>query len=178
MRLRGFLCFYFHGISPLQETLRPIYHRAAWSFTCAFYGRRPIHGPSGTTSDLSFGQAQLASSKPELSARFAVTEYKGDQKYMRETFGLLRNWQCGLICHRCNAARLSGRGPLFTQFGTPWERLSNVEALLHVFPASPNPMILIPGFHIRMLTLGCITHASPVYIVQLFYLILWFRDLG
>ena len=97
---------------------------------------------------------QLASTKPELSARYAVTEYKGDQKYMRETFGLLRNWQRGLICHRCNAGRLLNHGVIFTQFGASWDRLSNVDALLHVFPSTPSPLILVPGFHIQMLILG------------------------
>ena len=133
--------------------MRPIYHRAAWSFSVAFSGRRPKAGPSGTASDLSRWQLQLAESKPELSARYAVAEYKGDQMYMRETFGLLRNWKRAMICHRCNACRLANHGVLYTNFGAQWDRLSNTDALLHVFPASPNPMILIPGFHIAMLTL-------------------------
>ena len=134
--------------------MRPIYHRAAWSFACAFHGRRPKAGPSGTTVDLSTRQLELAESNPDLSAHFAVTEYKGDQKYMKETFGLLRNWQRGLICHRCNAGRKPNHGVLFTQFGASWDRLSHVQAILQVFPSCPNPMILVPGFHIHMLILG------------------------
>ena len=75
--------------------MRPIYHRAAWSFACAFHGRRPKAGPSGTTVDLSTRQLELAESSPDLSAHFAVTEYKGDQKYMKETFGLLSQLAAG-----------------------------------------------------------------------------------
>ena len=46
----------------------------------------PYMAPVAQSSDLSKRQAQLASSKPELSARFAVTEYRGDQKIHARSF--------------------------------------------------------------------------------------------
>ena len=137
-----------------QETLRPVYQRAAWSLTCAFHGRRPLHGPNGQESELTARELRLAKQKPDLSRRYATVEYKGDQKYMRETFQLQQNWQRALICHRCNASRLSKHGILFTNFGHNWTTYSNVEAMLKIMPPTPNPLVLVPGFHISMLILG------------------------
>ena len=149
--------------------MRPAYHRAAWSFSCAFYARRPQRGPGGLVTELTCQQQRLQRDHPELVRSFAVTEYKGDWKFHRECFQLTRTWKCGRICHRCPAARIPkwpGRhffknlacgdsaaisrrfGPLFTSFGTQWPRLSNTQSILQCMPQQPVPLVLIPGFHI------------------------------
>ena len=139
----------------LQDTLRPAYHRAAWSLTCALEGRRPRYGPSGTLEDLSAHAQRLQTRRPQLSRSFAVVEFRGDWKFQLQCWGLKRHWATKYLCHRCNATRAAKYGgPVFSAFGHNWKRFTNAEAIIAGMGPAPNPMILVPGFHISLLNLG------------------------
>ena len=122
-----------------------MYQRAAWSLSCAFHGRRPKHGPNGAFEELTRAEQRLAMERPMLARRFATVEFRGDWAYHVQTYGFTRHWKRGRICHRCNAARLPAYGQLFSKFGAPWTRLSNVQSILQCMPATPSPLILAPG---------------------------------
>ena len=52
-------------------------------------------------------QQKRATSSPDLSSKFAITEIKGDWKWLVELFALFGHyWKSGAICHRCCAARI------------------------------------------------------------------------
>ena len=138
-----------------EETLRPAYHRAAWSFTLALQGRRPQHGPSGSPDELSRKERLLFKTKPRLSASFAVCEFRGDWKYQLQCWNLQRHWARKHICHKCDATKSLKFGPpVFSSFGHNWKRFSNAEAIVHSMGPAPNPMLFIPGFHITLVRLG------------------------
>ena len=150
----SFILMAYNRLGYAQETLRPIYHRAAWSFACAFYGRRPLKGPNGRDdSELTRQELRLVAAAPDLSKCFAITEYKGDWKYHKECFGFSHYWKAARICHRCNAARLPGHGVLFSSIGGPWNYKTTAQCILECMPAAPNPLILVPGFHVTCVRL-------------------------
>ena len=100
----------------------------------------------------------LAVTSPNLLRQFAVVEYRGDWKYHKECFGFSHYWKAARICHRCNAARLPGHGILYSQVGSPWVENTTMRAILDCMPASPNPLILVPGFHILCVKLAEINY--------------------
>ena len=91
---------------PSKDTLRPILERAVWSLNLALEARRP---PVGMRSQYGVGRLATARAQqsPSLSASFAVTEVRGDWKWIVELFQLTHHWwKAGRICFRCEAARI------------------------------------------------------------------------
>ena len=86
--------------------MRPILERAVWSLNWALAARRP---PVGMRSQYGIGRLAAARAQQfaSLSASFAVTEIRGDWRWIVKLFQLMHHWwKAGRICHRCEAARI------------------------------------------------------------------------
>lgn len=116
-----FVCMYAilefkYSLRILQDTLRPIYHRFAWSMTCAFEARRPKVGPNGESHELGPRQRKLAGTPLHKSC--AMTEFRGDWKYHVQCFSLSRWWKCNRVCHKCDASQTAQLHGTFEFVGT------------------------------------------------------------
>ena len=94
-----------------------------------------------------------------------MVEYRGDWKYHLETWSLQRHWKRPKICIKCNAARLSSAGPVYTNFGFSWRRYSFNDIVCNGMGANPSPLILIPGFHSDIIRF-CSMHTLNLGILQ------------
>ena len=143
----------------------------------AFQGRRPLCGPSGTSSDLTRTERDLVNKKPLLSKCFAVVEYRGDWKYHIETWGYTQHWKAPKVCAKCTAARTARAGPLFTDFGRDWPRRSSIEVIANLMGSSPCPFVLIPGFHNDIVRF-CSMHTLNLGVLQTLVAegLLWLRE--
>ncbi|CAE7361303.1 unnamed protein product, partial [Symbiodinium microadriaticum] len=131
---------------PISVTLRPVLLRAVWSLNLALQGRRP------------------GNSRP-LSMKFATCEIKGDWKFYVETFELRQWYTCNRICHRCNAANVENKGPLFSNFGTAFRQNDTMAFINEVLPDQPSPLVLLSGFHVRWLR-WCLMHNCNLGLFQ------------
>ena len=129
-----------------EVTLRPVLLRAVWSLNLALQGRRP------------------GNSRP-LSMKFATCEIKGDWKFYVETFELRQWYTCNRICHRCNAANVENKGPLFSNFGTAFRQNDTMAFINEVLPDQPSPLVLLSGFHVRWLR-WCLMHNCNLGLFQ------------
>ena len=152
------------GLSSWQETLRPIYHRTLWSLKLAFNARRPAHGPDGTHESIPRMYRKMA--KKPLSHSFAVTEYKGDWEFHTSQWQLSKFWRSNELCHMCCATKgPQFAGLSFTLFGAAFQRRSVANSILQCMGASPNPLILLDGWH-NVLLRFCSMHTLALGVYQ------------
>ncbi|CAE7209731.1 unnamed protein product [Symbiodinium pilosum] len=152
------------GLSSWQETLRPIYHRTLWSLKLAFNARRPAHGPDGTHESIPRMYRKMA--KKPLSHSFAVTEYKGDWEFHTTQWQLSKFWRSNELCHMCCATKgPQFAGLSFTLFGAAFQRRSVANSILQCMGASPNPLILLDGWH-NVLLRFCSMHTLALGVYQ------------
>ena len=145
-----------------KDTLRPILHRTMWSLQCAFFARRPQHGPCGTVEGLPKAHRRLTD---KLVRRFATTEYKGDWEWHVSLWDLQCNWKRNQLCHLCRAARRSTHGTCFSLFGHSFEPRSPAECVIIAMPSNPSPLILTPGWHHHMIRY-CSMHVCNLGLFQ------------
>ena len=138
-----------------EDTLRPILKRAVWSLKLAYQCQRPtasIAANDGFT--LTKRALEMGNRQPKLCKRFAVTEIKGDWKWIVELFETWDHyWKAGRICYKCNSSRITSRGPLYVNFGHPWVLRTTQQFISECLPQEPNPLVTLPGFHVEMLYL-------------------------
>ena len=126
-----------------QATLRPVLHRTLWSLQSAFEGRRPSRGPGMSRASIPQRHRKFPR---KLVRSFAVVEYKGEWEWHSFVWELSSAWNRQFICHMCRATRKEVHGTSFINFGVQFERRSAVDCVLNCMPASPSPLVLVPGW--------------------------------
>lgn len=146
------------------QTLRPVWHRVAWSLNIAFTGRKPQHGPN--MEPLSKRAQEVAGQEIAGGQKFALTEIRGDWKWHLEVFELSTWWSCNRICHQCPATRVPGR-LIYSRFGRRggWPIRTTGNFLLDCCPSQPVPLVCVTGFHMLLLK-WCSMHVNNLGIVQ------------
>lgn len=95
-----------------RRTLNAIYARITWSLNHMFFGKWPEKGPAGENlTDPRAGTLLTPDGK-----KFALTEHRGDWRFMKWVLGFRSSWKAGTtapVCYRCSAW---GKGPPATQY--------------------------------------------------------------
>ena len=142
--------------------MRPVFHRAMWSLQCAYNGMRPRVGPDGMPTSIPEKHRKFPA---RLLHKFAVVLFKGDWEWHEVQWQLKTNWRTNKMCHLCFVARRKKHGQVYTLFGHDFGRRTRANMLLEALPPSPNPLVLVPGWHPQMIRF-CGMHAMSLGIYQ------------
>ena len=141
------LFFLREGLSLGPKSHVPLFKFVCWSLGFLEKGTLPDHDYDGKPRRSKF--------EKNLNETFALTEIRGDWKYVVDMLGLAASYNRRNICHRCAATQK--HGPLgFGQFGldAAWvstER-SNADFVRTCLPnlcdSLVNPLVFRPDFHV------------------------------
>ena len=164
IRISFFYCFIprTHDHMHCKATMRPVYHRTMWSLTIAYHGRRPQVGPDNLPDSV---PAMYRKLKSAMMHRFACVQYKGDWEYHEKCWELQTYWRTKHICFLCHAAMHGRHGQSYTLFGSSFRRRSIADTIMNSFPAQPNPLVLVPGWHPQLIKF-CAMHSLQLGVYQ------------